>query len=96
MIAPILSIFLCPVADNNFYCHEWTGYQCRKNAECRGGKSELRRAGWFVTRTSGDRWKVPQKIYRPTLSWLYKNSIGFIKFEWWYTPWYLYNELSAG
>ena len=28
------------------------------------GKSELRRAGWFVTRTPGDRRKVPQKIYR--------------------------------
>jgi hypothetical protein len=30
-----------------------------------GGKSELHRAGWFVTRTPGDRGKVPQKIHRP-------------------------------
>lgn len=29
-----------------------------------GGKSELRRVEWFVTRTSGDRWKVPQKANR--------------------------------
>ena len=31
----------------------------------RRGKSELYRAGWFVTRTPGDRRKVPQKTYRP-------------------------------
>ncbi len=30
----------------------------------RGGKSELCRAGWFVTRTPGDRGKVPQKTNR--------------------------------
>lgn len=29
-----------------------------------GGKSELRRAGRFVTRTGGDPGKVPQKTYR--------------------------------
>jgi len=39
----------------------------------RGGKSGLRRAGWPLTATPGDRGKVPQKTYRPSgrddLSW---------------------------
>ena len=43
-----------------------------------GGKSELRRAGWFVTRTPSDRRKVPQKIYRPftgvRVKWRGKSS----------------------
>ena len=34
----------------------------------RRGKSELYRAGWFVTRTPGDRGKVPQKTNRLILS----------------------------
>lgn len=33
-------------------------------ARRRRGKSELCRAGWFVTRTPGDRGKVPQKTDR--------------------------------
>ncbi len=33
----------------------------------RGGKSGLHRAGRSVTRSPGDRRKVPQKIYRPFL-----------------------------
>jgi hypothetical protein len=32
--------------------------------EERGGKSELQRAGWSLTATPGDRWKVPQKTHR--------------------------------
>ena len=37
----------------------------------RGGKSELHRAGWSVTRTPGDRRKVPQKADypAPTFNW---------------------------
>jgi len=33
-----------------------------------GGKSGLLQGRWFLTGTGSDTWKVPQKIYRPSLA----------------------------
>ncbi len=51
--------------DRSFYdaIKIWGGHMIAPG-EFRRGKSEHHRARWFVTRTAGNRRKVPQKIYR--------------------------------